>query len=93
MTRGLPTDRTLLFVVDGAAGLRRAITDVFGSRGVVHRREGRRWVEDVVRFPQSEVRQEGQQRGIGLELLRSLTKRLEFPQSLAPAPSGRILRA
>ena len=32
VTRGLPTDRTLLFVVDGAAGLRRAITDVFGSR-------------------------------------------------------------
>ena len=25
MTRGLPTDRTLLFVVDGAAGLRRAV--------------------------------------------------------------------
>ena len=37
MTRGLPTDRTLLFVVDGAAGLRRAVTDVFGSRGVVQR--------------------------------------------------------
>ena len=37
MTRGLPTDRTLLFVIDGAPGLRRAITDVFGSRGVVQR--------------------------------------------------------
>ena len=37
VTRGLPTDLTLLFVVDGAAGLRRAITDVFGSRGVVQR--------------------------------------------------------
>ena len=37
VTRGLPTDRTLLFVIDGAAGLRRAITDVFGSRGVVQR--------------------------------------------------------
>ena len=37
VTRGLPTDRTLLFVVDGAAGLRRAITDVFGSRGEVQR--------------------------------------------------------
>ncbi len=35
--RGLPTDRTLLFVVDGVAGLRRAIGDVFGSRGVVQR--------------------------------------------------------
>ena len=37
VTRGLSTDRTLLFVVDGAQGLRRAITDVFGSRGVVQR--------------------------------------------------------
>ena len=37
MTRGLPTDRTLPFVIDGAPGLRRAISDVFGSRGVVHR--------------------------------------------------------
>ena len=35
VTRGLPTDRTLLFVIDGAPGLRRAITDVFGSLGVV----------------------------------------------------------
>ena len=37
VTRGLPTDRTLLFLIDGAQGLRRAITDVFGSRGVVQR--------------------------------------------------------
>ena len=37
VTRGLPTDRTLLFVIDGAPGLRRAISDVFGSRGVVQR--------------------------------------------------------
>ena len=37
VTRGLATDRTLLFVIDGAAGLRRAINDVFGSRGVVQR--------------------------------------------------------
>ena len=37
VTRGLPTDRTLLFVIDGAPGLRRAITDVFGSLGVVQR--------------------------------------------------------
>ena len=37
MTRGLPTDRTLLFVIDRAPGLRRTITEVFGSRGVVQR--------------------------------------------------------
>ena len=37
VTRGLPTDRTLLFVIDGAPGLRRAISNVFGSLGVVQR--------------------------------------------------------
>ena len=37
VTRGLPTDRSLLFVIDGAPGLRRAISDVFGSHGVVQR--------------------------------------------------------
>ena len=37
VTRGLPTERTLLFVIDGAPGLRRAISDVFGSHGVVQR--------------------------------------------------------
>ena len=37
VTRGLPTDRTLLFVIDGAPGLRWAISDVFGSHGVVQR--------------------------------------------------------
>ena len=37
VTRGLPTDRTLLFVLDGAPGLHRAITDVFGARGVLQR--------------------------------------------------------
>ena len=45
VTRGLPTDRTLLFVIDGAQGLRRAITDVFGSRGVVQRCQVHKWEE------------------------------------------------
>ena len=36
VTRGLPTDRTLLFVIDGAPGLRRAISNVF-ALGVVQR--------------------------------------------------------
>ena len=37
VTHGLPTDPALVFVIDGAPGLRRAISDVFGSRGVVQR--------------------------------------------------------
>ena len=36
VTRGLPTDRALLFLIDGAAALRRAI-DTYGSLGVVQR--------------------------------------------------------
>ena len=46
VTRGLPTDRTLLFVIDGAAGLQRAISDVFGSRG-----SAPRVADDEVRHP------------------------------------------
>ena len=37
VTRGLPSERAMLFLVDGAAALRRAISDVYGSLGVVQR--------------------------------------------------------
>jgi transposase-like protein len=35
--RGLPTDRPLLFVIDGAAALRKALRDTFGDLAVVQR--------------------------------------------------------
>jgi putative transposase len=35
--RGLPTDRALLFVIDGSKALRKAIRDVFGGLALVHR--------------------------------------------------------
>jgi transposase-like protein len=35
--RGLPTDRALLFVIDGSKALRKAIRDVFGELALVHR--------------------------------------------------------
>lgn len=35
--RGLPTDRFLLFVIDGAKALRKAIREVFGNQGIVQR--------------------------------------------------------
>jgi putative transposase len=35
--RGLPTERTLLFVIDGAKALHRAITDTFGERALIQR--------------------------------------------------------
>jgi transposase-like protein len=35
--RGLPADRSLLIVMDGGKGLRRAVTEVFGARAEVQR--------------------------------------------------------
>jgi len=35
--RGLPTNRSLLFVIDGAKALRKAVTDTFGSRALIQR--------------------------------------------------------
>jgi transposase-like protein len=37
VNRGLPADRPVLFVIDGAKALRKAICRVFGDAGVVHR--------------------------------------------------------
>ena len=37
MTRGLPTDRAVLFLLDGVVALRRAISDAYGSLGIVQR--------------------------------------------------------
>ena len=35
--RGLPADRSILIVIDGGKGLRRAVTEVFGARALVQR--------------------------------------------------------
>jgi transposase-like protein len=35
--RGLPTDRSMLIVIDGSKALRKAVRDVFGNRAVVQR--------------------------------------------------------
>jgi putative transposase len=37
LERGLPDDHPLLFVIDGGLGLRKAIQEAFGERGVVQR--------------------------------------------------------
>jgi transposase-like protein len=37
VARGLPTDRALLFAIDGSKALRKALRDVFGALGVVQR--------------------------------------------------------
>lgn len=38
--RGLPTDRALLFVIDGSKALRKAVRDVFGGLALLHRSAG-----------------------------------------------------
>jgi putative transposase len=50
--RGLPTDRALLFIIDGAKALRKAITDTFGTRALIqrcraHSVPGRAYSEEV----------------------------------------------
>jgi putative transposase len=35
--RGLPTERTLLFVIDGAKALHKAVSDIFGERTLIQR--------------------------------------------------------
>jgi len=35
--RGLPTERALLFIIDGAKALHKAITDTFGTRALIQR--------------------------------------------------------
>jgi transposase-like protein len=35
--RGLPTDRSLLFVLDGSKALRKAVVDLFGGRALIQR--------------------------------------------------------
>ena len=37
VTRGLPTDRTILFVIDGSGALRAALRDTFGKNALVQR--------------------------------------------------------
>jgi putative transposase len=37
ISRGLPSDRALLFVIDGGKGIHRAIRDTFGDLALVHR--------------------------------------------------------
>jgi transposase-like protein len=37
VTRGVPTDRSMLFIIDGSGALRAALRDTFGKRAVVQR--------------------------------------------------------
>lgn len=49
VTRGLHTDQDLLWVIDGAKGLRKVMRIIFGRQAVVQRRQWQKW-ENVVRY-------------------------------------------
>jgi putative transposase len=51
--RGLPTDRTLLFVLDGSKALRKAIRDVFGGLALVQRCQVHKQRNVLDHLPQS----------------------------------------
>ena len=52
VARGLPTDRAMLFVIDGAPALRRAISDLYGSLGVVQRCQFHTWGNVLGHLPE-----------------------------------------
>lgn len=51
--RGLRTDRPVLFVIDGAKALRKAIRQVFGALGVVHRCQYHKRMNVLGHLPES----------------------------------------
>ena len=51
--RGLPTDRPLLFVIDGAKALRKAIQQTFGSAGLVQRCQFHKRMNVLGHLPES----------------------------------------
>ena len=57
VTRGLPTERAMLFLVDGAAALRRAISDVYGTLGVVQRCQLHKYRNVLGHLPGATARQ------------------------------------
>ena len=52
VARGLPTDRAMLFLTDGALALRRAISDLYGSLGVVQRCQAHKYRNVIGHLPE-----------------------------------------
>lgn len=52
VTRGLPTDRTMLFLVDGAQALHRAITDVYGPLALIQRCQAHKYRNVLGHLPE-----------------------------------------
>ena len=52
VARGLPTDRTMLFLLDGAQALRRAITDLYGRLAVIQRCQAHKYRNVLGHLPE-----------------------------------------
>ncbi|MCY3837681.1 MAG: transposase, partial [Gammaproteobacteria bacterium] len=52
VTRGLPTDRTMLFLVDGAQALRRAISDIYGPLALIQRCQAHKYRNVLGHLPE-----------------------------------------
>ena len=52
VTRGLSTDRTMLFLVDGAQALRRAITDIYGPLALIQRCQAHKYRNVLGHLPE-----------------------------------------
>lgn len=97
--RGLRTDRSMLFVLDGGKALRKAVSDVFGARAIVQRCQvhKRRNVED--QLPEHMRAQvgatiagayDGASAGHAKKILLGLAKQLErkYPSAAASLREG-----
>ena len=79
VTRGLPTDRTMLFIIDGAPALRRAISDLYGALGVVQRCQFHKWRNVLGHLPERLHASVGQalRTAWGLQSAKSAKRALE----------------
>lgn len=92
--RGLPADKSLLFVIDGGKGLRRAIGDVFGRRALVQRcqvHKKRNVLEHLTESQTAQVKAAMSQayaaesHGLALRQLKNLATTLKRTQPSAAA--------
>ena len=84
--RGLPTERSVLFVIDGAKALRRAIAEVYGERAAVQRCQVHKRRNVLAHLPEHQHAQvarclheafESESAGLGERRLHNLARSLE----------------
>ena len=84
--RGLPTERSVLFTIDGAKALRRAIAEVYGERAAVQRCQVHKRRKVLAHLPEHQHAQvarclheafESESAGLGERRLHNLARSLE----------------